>query len=344
MKNFIFILGFIFILSSCSDSGGDWFAENPVKIKSFKHEKRLTGKLLLDDFYGYEDISCVGEYLVMFASRRENLFFVYNADGDSLGAFGTTGQGPNELLRGAGPCGQTYGTNMLVNDVNGRKICAVDIRESLSRGTCVFSRKIKSTSFAVNSFVMNDSTLVSEQIRSDNFWLLKTNLNTEETSEEKVYKYDVQNVFIQYKSIWRMKPDGSKMASAMQSINMLNILDLRNNGRKSLIVNPPVVSLDDIVTVIKTRSGETTWEKRAYYSGLEVTDKYIYALFKDQASQDDFDRVKKELEIHVFDWDGNPVYKYIIPEYLSCIAVDEIKGRIYGMMRADEQIYVYDIK
>ncbi|MDR3250168.1 MAG: TolB-like 6-bladed beta-propeller domain-containing protein [Tannerella sp.] len=285
-------LGFVFILSSCSDSsgswftGGNWFAEKPVKIKNFKQEKRLTGKLLLDDFYGYNRIVSVDEYLVVFSTKRENLFFVYSADGDSLGAFGTRGQVPNELISPQW-CGQSDGTNILINDVNRNRICAVDIKESLSRGTCLFSKTIESPGSSVNSFVRDESTLVSEQIRGDGYYLIKTNLNTKEKSEEKLYKYPVSDVFSIYKSNWRMKPDGSKMASAMQSINMINILDLRDNGRISLIVNPPVISLGDIVDV------KNGIEKRTYYSGIEVTDNYIYALYKNQAYEDIIGQVKK---------------------------------------------------
>jgi hypothetical protein len=75
MKNSGFVLGFVFILSSCS-SGGDLFTENQVKIKSFKQEKRLTGTLLLEEAFGFGRMAFVDEYLVLITSRRENYFFV----------------------------------------------------------------------------------------------------------------------------------------------------------------------------------------------------------------------------------------------------------------------------
>jgi hypothetical protein len=168
-------------------------------------------------------------------------------------------------------------------------------------------------------------------------YLLKTNLNTNETSREKLYKYPVPDVFSIYKSDWRLKPDGSKMASAMHSINMINILDLRDNGRKSLIVNPPAADIDNIIDI------ETGTEKRTYYAGIEVTDNYIYALYIDQNYDDTFE-VEKEMEVHVFDWEGNPVFKYVIHEYVTCIAVDENGGRLFGLAYLSENIYVYDMK
>jgi hypothetical protein len=328
----IFAIFAMFVFTSCINNM-DLFTENSIEIKDFKQEKKLTGTILIENEYGHFNIAHVDKYLILFSVLREHFFYVYNINGDSLGAFGIRGQGPNDLIN-IQWCGQYYGTNMWINDVSNVRLCAVNITQSLVQKKCMFDAIVKNLNFSVNSFVWNDSLLISEQMR-DNFYLIRTNIYTKRTSEEKLYNYSSQHLFSTYKSIWRMKPDGSKMAAAMQSINMINILDIKNNDRLSLIVNPPMTNLENIV------DRNTGLEKRTYYVDMDVTDNYIYTLFMNQAYDESY-MIEKEMEIHVFDWQGNPQYKYIIPQYITAFAIDESRNCIYGLS-LDEKIYMYNV-
>jgi hypothetical protein len=53
--------------------------------------------------------------------------------------------------------------------------------------------------------------------------------------------------------------------------------------------------------------------------------------------------IEKEMEIHVFDWQGTPVYKYIIPQYIRSMIIDENNGYIYAFSLNEEKVYVYKI-
>jgi hypothetical protein len=331
MKNLNFSLLFILLLSSCGFNS-DLFTENSVNVKNFKQEKRLMGTVLIDNEYGHFNIAYVEKYLVLFSTKREHFFNVYSTNGDSLGNFGIKGRGPNDLIN-IRWCGQSYGANMWINDVSNMRLCAIDIEQSLSKKECIIHTVKKSTNYAINSFIWNDSLLICEQMKDDNFYLIKTNYNTQKTSEEKLYKYPSPHLFSTYKSICRMKPDGSKMVFAMQSINMVNILDLENNSRKSLIIVPPMINLNSII------DENTGLEKRTYYADMEVTNDYIYMLYMNQEYDESYE-VEKEMEIHVFDWHGNPFCKYIVTEYIIAMAVDEKNGCIYGLSQ-NEMIYVY---
>lgn len=206
-------------LMSCGNNNNDLFTENYVTVTRFKKEKQLEAHILIDKVYGYYDIGRIDEYLIFFSTQREYFFYVYSITGDSLGAFGVRGQGPTDLITNDW-CGQTYGKSMWINDVNRACMCAVNIEQSLTRKQCVFDTVIRTAGFSVNSFVLNDSIILCEQMRGDNYYLLIININTEEVKEEKLYKYFTEYVFSMYKSMWRIKPDGNKMASAMYSISM----------------------------------------------------------------------------------------------------------------------------
>jgi hypothetical protein len=314
-------------LSSCSSNNNDLFTDNNVIVTRFEKEKQLVARVLLDNVYGYYNMGRIDKYLVLFSVQHERFFYVYSNTGDSLGGFGMKGQGPTDLLNNHW-CGQADDKSMWINDVNRARMCAVNVEQSLAQKQCVFDTVIRTAGFSVNSFVLNDSTILCEQIRTNNYYLLTTNINTEETTEEQLYKYPSDYVFGMYNSQWRIKPDCSKMASAMHSINMLNILDLKTGERKSIITGNQSINLANIIDT------ETSLAKRMHYITLDVTDNYIYALYENESFG---------IEIHVFDWQGTPVCRYIVPEYTLTIAVDENNRCIYSWPQDLEKIYVYDM-
>ncbi|MDR1594843.1 MAG: TolB-like 6-bladed beta-propeller domain-containing protein [Prevotellaceae bacterium] len=314
-------------LSSCSSNNNDLFTENNIIVTHFEKEKQLVARVLIDDVYGYYNIGHIDEYLVLFSVQHERFFYVYSITGDSLGSFGVKGQGPTDLVNNDW-CGQTYGKSMWINDINRARMCAVNVEQSLAQKQCVFDTAIRTAGFSVNSFVLNDSIILSEQMRGDNYYLLTININTEATKEEKLYNYPTEHVFGTYNSKWRIKPDCSKMASAMHSINMINILDVKTKKRKSIITGNQNINLGNIV------NKETALANRMYYITLDVTDNYIYALYRNESFG---------IEIHVFDWQGTPVYRYIVPEYTWTIAVDENNRCIYSWSQELEKVYVYEM-
>ena len=337
MKNsiccFIFILG----LNACSNSDDLYlFTDNIVEIEKFQKESRLTGISLFDDAFGYFRIVCIDKYLILFSTQREHLFYVYSVNGDSLGCFGDRGKGPNDLIN-IRWCGQSSNTNMWINDVSNLKLQSINLKQSLLAKHCIFDKTIRNRNHSINSFICNDSLLITEQMTDDNFNLFKVNLhNTNDISMESLYNYPSMHPFSVYKSIWRIKPDGNKMVSAMQSINMVNLLDLANGTRASFVINPPVLRLRDAI------DENTKLEKWTYYIDLNVSDKKIYALYCNQKYEESFE-VEKEMEIHVFDWFGNPLCKYIVPQYITSMTVDENNSCIYGLA-SDEKVYLYKLE
>lgn len=52
---------------------------------------------------------------------------------------------------------------------------------------------------------------------------------------------------------------------------------------------------------------------------------------------------EKQMELHIFDWNGRPLHRVLIPEYIKSITVDAQAKKLYGLLN-DEAIYVYDLK
>ena len=320
---------------SCNIYDNDLFSENNITVTRFDNEDHLTGNVLIDDAYGYYNVGRVGNYLVLFSVQREHFFYVYSIIGDSLGCFGIKGQGPTDLINNRW-CGQCDNQKMWINDVSNARLCSINVEQSLAQKKCVFDSIIRIENIAANTYIIKDSSVLSEEMRDDNFYLIETKTVSKEIKQEKLYKYPQRHVFSTYKSIWRVKPDCRKMASAMLSINMINILDLGTKERKSIITDARNVHLDNVV------DKNTGLEKKTCYIDMEVTDSYIYALYLNQNYDEAFE-IEKETEIHVFDWQGKPLYRYRVPQYLSSITVDERNECIYGLSPEGEKLYVYKL-
>ena len=73
---------------------------------------------------------------------------------------------------------------------------------------------------------------------------------------------------------------------------------------------------------------------------IASNDSFIYALYSGKAKKDF--KYTNGGEIMVFDWDLNPVSKYVLDEALSHFALDDDNNRIYGIAVKDhEPVIVY---
>lgn len=117
----------------------------------------------------------------------------------------------------------------------------------------------------------------------------------------------------------------------MLQFDQINILDLEREEHLSLTTSKNFMHLplDD------------SKEPNMYYSDLCVTDKQIYALYANQPITR-WGLDSKKSEIQVFNWNGDPVCKIIIPEYLLYINIDEKNKHLYGIT-ADEELYRFRI-
>ena len=67
-----------------------------------------------------------------------------------------------------------------------------------------------------------------------------------------------------------------------------------------------------------------------YYSCENSTDRYLYALYVNQPEEKRQYHTGNE-EIHIYNWDANPIANIIISENIMCFAVDEKYKCLYGL-------------
>ena len=325
---------------NCSFQQKGIFADDSQLIKNFKNEMNLEPELFTEtETYGYNNIICLDKYVILSAvDGKDYLFYVYNYEGDSIGAFGQKGQGPNDLINRV-YCGQFYfdsiSSFMWINDVSKIRLCAIDINRSLLSRDCYIERTLKTIPMAVNCFSLNDSLLIAEQRANNNYNLLIKNLNSDSILiNSPVYKYPVEDEFSIYQSKWRIKPDGTKYVIVMLSISQINIGSLKTEHKVSLNIYSKIPPLGSII------DKESGIAKMIYYCGVDVSDNYIYGLYMNQPHEDTFEK-EKSMEIHVLSWEGDAICKFNIPQYITHFAVNETENCILGWDYLNEKLYKY---
>jgi hypothetical protein len=318
----------------------NYFADNVLSVKEFDTVEKLEGTIFMEDEYGQYNIICLKDYFVITSVQREYRFFAYSYAGDSLGGFGTQGPGPNELMNIVLNGVDFENNRFWINDVSKARLCEIDVKQSLERGECTFNRTVKNLSFSLNALYINDTLLISEGRKANNYSVIWTNPGSETViKDEDEYRKDLsagEDPFSYYRSLWRVKPDKKRMVASMFAINQLNFMDLLSGERFSLAIFKSVPGLEQIV------DKKSEIEKWTYYCDLEVTENYVYALYMNQ-SHGDVLNVEKEQEIHVFDWEGKALHRYILPHYIKDFTVNEKESAIYGLTALDEKIYKYTL-
>jgi hypothetical protein len=138
-----------------------------------------------------------------------------------------------------------------------------------------------------------------------------------------------------YRSLMATKPIGNKILLAYRYEDIIEIYDL-NSGLNKAVHGPDQIVLDFIPTKIHTSRHVfmTTKDTRRAYARPTVTNKYIYIPYSGQrkGSKSHEERFKWNYQnvIHVFDWDGNPIKRLLLNDYVSSIAISEDDKILYA--------------
>lgn len=122
-----------------------------------------------------------------------------------------------------------------------------------------------------------------------------------------------------------------------------------NKSRKEIVVVTPRFKIIEIYdydlnlvrdfrfeeepkTKLGVKGSSSTEETVRHYNDVTFTDQFIYALYLGNTVGSYKTGVGlNNSEIHVFDWDGNPVKKIVVDTDLSRIALDREGNRIFGI-------------
>lgn len=123
---------------------------------------------------------------------------------------------------------------------------------------------------------------------------------------------------------YALRPGGDKIASAMTSLNQLNIIDLEHPEKTCSVVYGKYT---DAKALLEEKSMK---DRIQYYNDVVVTDSLIYALYLNMPSNEHVEE-NTHVEIHVLDWEGHPKVLYRLDSIpgASSLAIDEQGENLY---------------
>ena len=78
-----------------------------------------------------------------------------------------------------------------------------------------------------------------------------------------------------------------------------------------------------------------------YYMSMAINDKHIFAPYIDRVALGENNPWETNV-LHVFDWDGTPVYKIQLSKKISFITLDPKYNILYAQGE-DDSIWAYDV-
>ena len=327
------------VLLSCNSNG--LFDNKEIVVAAFPETHELKGDSIQLDVLGCVDIYCVDTFLIAYTPMSEKGYFhiFSTSDFKPLGSFIPIGRGPNEFYA--------------VNYSSAYKTDDGQVKAWLSNNVMNYEWNI--TQSVEQKQTIIDSAYKLQGILSDGVWLpgrddfmfgfirknsnieyIRYNLKTKTViNADKMFSKDLSANNISSASMLPyLKPDNSKLANIGWWTNYICIFNTDFSDMKIVATYHKPESIDKI-------SATERQERILYYSCSDVTEQYIYALYVNQPEKDRRYHSKHE-EIHIFDWNANPIANFIIRENIMFFRVDAYNKCLYGLT-SDEKIYRYDL-
>lgn len=357
MKILFCIVVCVFFIWGC-DSKSSYLNGDVIIVPDLDVFDTLVGEKIEFDSINSGMISLCDSLVFFYNPRMPNYqYYCFNINtGKHICNFFPMGRGKGEFLN-VTPIMQNYTENGEVKApfvaMNEKKAGIFNITKSVKERTTVcdtvfhFGGQDKNKRPFSRFFKYNDSTFLVYQFG--------TRLNLEEHkyslpqflmincyTGEINRTYDVYNEPALYNpvagdknrsfylSLNLMKPDKSKILIAMTLLPQINILDVETGIVKGVRIagTPGFEYLKGKVEDFKE-----------YYLFSDADDRYIYALYAPKSYIEP--GVPTNCMVHVFDWEGNFVYKLYAPEALNQIQVDLNHKLMYGVSFSTEEVFRY---
>jgi hypothetical protein len=344
-------LSLVFLLIvgvGCTSNRDKVFNAETIKYGDFATELHLIPEPLTfsEPVMGILNIMHVREFIIFKHHSNSHFYSAYDAEtGNFIGDFGRQGRGPNEytlLNSWKEYISDNDRTDLYLSDMNLKRIVTFDLKQFAQDTARLqkFSTLKNYSDMHMRNHVVNDTLFLAYMydMQSGDVYLRKYSTSIDEISRLPMLRNPVHN-YDEFDRLWGsslISHDGNKFVMAMLHMDRINIFDL-NDPDKSISLMPSEAStpsLSDLVNMDPNR-------RKIYYEGVDHTDELIFALYHNQLLSE-WQKKTKGVELHVFDWLGNPVAKLVVDEYLANFCIDETHKVIYAFDYS-ENIYRYDI-
>lgn len=321
------ISAMVVTLVSCKESPL-YFADSLQVYKADAIEKiDVSGQTVIDEAIGAFSLNVVDTVICLSDRQRNEMFSLYNINGDSLATVGVLGQGPSDFTSNSQNKQYVLTPNMAgtwVVDINSTSLKLLDLTASIDTGKSVVDSIVPIRAMVSKAFLVKD-TLIQEVFGEQNFNLTLSSLDGKWSVEEPLYRHmlPASELFMFYLGKMGVSPDGKFLVNVMSSINQVNILTL-NNERKRISV-----SVGGVEAPEKVIDAETHVPVHTFYTGVALSNDKIYALYENRPFMASDDDEVKNSEIHVMDYTGKVVGIMLLDRMCDELAYSSRDKAIY---------------
>ena len=330
MKKFLYIVVCVFLASCSGESSIEKSIEHFDKSEVLYAETHTIPNLIFLPRY----MGVWGNYLYIYKERESYKFSVYRIpEMEYLGEMGSMGQGPNDFnlldTRSFNAVDGGFqvveaGSNLLKTvKMKDERMIVVESKQTLQQG---FNSNgyypLKDGSFLSLGQIQSDKEFSMYDSQNDSLFHLGQYPDCYELGSKEM-------PFLVYLKSCVVHPSKEKLAVFYSRFKRFRIYDASMKLLHDINVRttPCNVSPDD------------SSDSPTYYIGQPyATEKYIYSLCSLSGT-----RKHGKSELHVWDWDGNPIACYELGRKISMFAISGKHNKIYALDNTvEDEIYIYD--
>jgi len=342
VNKIIFLWLYVFVLVGCKEDKthtvSDLFTESyPLSIKKEWHINE-------DSLAVIEGLICDGENLIINDFHLGDSYTLFDVkSGEYIARFGAIGEGPEEIPLGC----YGYLSKRYFSVFNDRikivmKYDIDSLRSGKVNGSPLRLTKYNIPKMEISRLIaIDDSTFVASGTYESRCQYLLFDKNSKVLDYGvDVYNstdslFDIYTKYLANQGDLVMNPKKKEFASSVNFSSNIDFFEIVNNK----IIVKKCLRLGDPISKPFVGGGGTifsvdlTEDTQIGYINLSATTQYVYALYSDKKV---YEASRKSNTVLVFDWNGNPVKKYILDTDAYYIAVDEVHQNIFAAVKNSE--------
>ncbi len=347
MKILIFIGFYLLLLTSCQQRPQNIFIGSVRMISDFPKTVTLIGDTIAIDNFGANTIHIIDSFMIFAGGRLDTFYKVCSKyDYTYLGNYIPQGRGQSELSSISFPLfyqTDSSGAKIFLQDRENLTIKTFNITKSVKKRRTVFDNEnidIKNLPGLKTLYPINDTLFFLHYFNYRNNKECYALLNSDTQIPlytDTIYNNSISsrgNIFL-WNTFGSINYNKKRYVTAMQFFNQINIYNIDTRNALTIIPNNTQTQIKEVEETLMP-------EKMEYYEDLISTDSQIWALYANKNRKDWATQENISTEIHVLDWDGNPLVKFILPQKINKIALDEEQKILYGMT-SSEKVFKYPI-
>lgn len=323
--------------------GCNGFKSKKIKYQNFP--KTITIEIdsisIAPVLFNENKLVASNDFLVSMNVYGDTIYRVFSLpDLDYLGCFGFQGNGPNEFVA---PSISSFGLekdDFVTGDIKSLYITELPHNSKVNNQSVLYKRRYLLPGAFMppnNCFLLSDTLICSVKSTRSEKELVYYNSISNETG----YMIDFPNLYpsapkdalarLYHKHV-KISNDKSKIAMVYQLLPMMRIYDVKKKKTHELFINEGPRQKEFLFDRNQLANGIDLY---SYYESISVTDNYIYAFFqsKERAYKENSGEIitipLTEKQLHVFDWEGKPVVRIILKDWMRVYTPTQDERFIY---------------